>query len=404
VPSSKQRWLILFSSLVILGFQFGLFHAMQRFQARKPDFAHLYQAGRKLDHERFSSLIDRFPSMSSPEYSVQVDGRDFEPDTMHPPYETLLYAVLALLKFRVAYVVWWACNLWFLYLSLFVLWPRCPELHAGSPYLLILIATFFPVLVAMVQGQNSIMLLAVLALCYAALDKGKDFRAGFALAMGMFKFVIVIPMAFWLILEKRWRSLGGFVCGCVWLFLISVWLVGRSGIVAYVRLLAGFGHKAPEEPGAEAIMPNMRGLFHALASGVVPEVWLTILTLACSLALVIWVDWRLKQYGALKLTFAVQVLLACIVSYHFFPHDGAVLVLPLLILVDLALQRATERPFRIAVLVCASCVYIMPFIGGLYIGMPVVGIASFLLLILARNAALKTTQMSAPQARLKVPS
>lgn len=151
-------------------------------------------------------------------------------------------------------------------------------------------------------------------------------------------------------------------------------------------------------------MPNMRGLFHALAAGIVPEISLTILTLICSLALLIWVDSRLKQYKGLKLTFAVQVLLACIISYHFFPHDGTVLVLPVLILADLALQDATERFFRFAVLLCAACIYLMPFIGGLYIGMPVIGIASLALLMFARNEALKTSLLSAPHVRLKEPS
>src|SRR3954452_18305664 len=81
VPSLKQRWLILFSALVILGFQIGLFQAIQRFQLRKPDFAALYQAGRKLDHERFPSLLDRLPALDTKEYSVQLDGRDWDADT-----------------------------------------------------------------------------------------------------------------------------------------------------------------------------------------------------------------------------------------------------------------------------------------------------------------------------------
>jgi len=404
VPSAKQRWLILFSSLVVIGFQFGLFRAMQRFQARKPDFAHLYQTGRKLNHERFPFLIERFPSLNSPEYNVQVDGRDFEPDNMHPPYENVLYAALALLKFRVAYIVWWACNVGFLFLSLFVLWPLTANLHNGYPYLLMLVATFFPVLVAMVQGQNSVMLLAFLTLCYASLEKGNDFRAGFALGMGMFKFVVVIPLAFWLILEKRRRSLAGFFSGCVALFFLALWLVGINGIKAYVLLVAGFGVKAPEEPGSEAIMPNLRGLFHALASGIAPEIWLTVLTLISSLTLLIWVDARLKRYKSLRLSFAVQVLLTCMISYHLFPHDGAVLVLPLLILLDRALQDASERTFKVAVLICAAGAYLMPFLGGLYVGMPLIAIASLMLLILARNAALKPPVPTAAHASVKVSS
>jgi hypothetical protein len=400
VTSVKQRWLILFSALVVIGFQVGLFYAMQHYQVRKPDFASLYQAGRKLDHERFPALFAHIPSLDSNEYKVWLnDHEEYPPDVMHPPYEMVVYAGLALFKFRVAYLLWWACNLGLLFLSAFLLWPCIPRLQNSYPYLLILIATFFPVLVALVQGQNSLMLLAFLTLCYRCLAKDHHFRAGFTLAMGMFKFVIVIPIALWLILERRWKSLAGFLCGCVGLFFVALWLVGMSGITAYVRLVAGYGQKAPEKPGTEAIMPNLRGLFHAVGSGIAPETWLTILTLVASLALVVWVDSRLSRYNNLPLRFSVQVLLAILISYHLYPHDSAVLVLPIQLLLSRALQDGTERTFKITVLACAVCAYLVPFVAGLYVGMPVIGAASLALLIVARKATQEPQLLSAAHAR-----
>lgn len=400
MPSVKQRWLILFSALVIIGFHVGLFYSMQHYQARKPDFASLYQAGRKLDHERFPTLFTRFPSLNSQAHRImRNDHEEYPSDDMHPPYEMIIYVALALFKYRVAYLLWWLCNLGLLFLSAAVLWSRIPKLQNSYPYLLILMATFFPVLVALVQGQNSVMLLALITLCYGCLEKGHDFRAGFALAMGMFKFVVVIPLVFWLILERRWKSLAGFLTGCVSLFFIAVWLVGMSGIVTYVRQIAGYGSKAPEQPGSEVIMPNLRGLFHAVGSRIAPENWLVILTLIASLALLVWVDSRLSQYRSLRLCFAVQVLLACMISYHLFPHDGSVFLIPILILVDHALQDSTERAFKIAVLICSAGAYLVPLIAGLYIGMYFIGAASLVLLILARNAALKTPILSPVHAR-----
>jgi hypothetical protein len=400
VPSAKQRWLILFSALVIIGFQVGLFNVMQRFQARKPDFAALYQAGRALDHERFPDLFTRFPSLNSDGYKLWLNAQEEYPsDAMHPPYEMIIYGVLALFKFRIAYPLWWACNLGCLFMSVFLLSSHIPRLNRSYPYLLILVATFFPLLVALVQGQNTVLLLALLTLSYCSLEKHHDFRAGFLLAMGMFKFVLVIPMAFWLILEKRWRSLAGFISGCVVLFFIALWLVGFGGIETYIRQVVGYGKKAPEEPGTEAIMPNLRGLFHAAGSGIAPEIWLTILTLVASIALLVWVDARLSRYKSLSFRFSIQVLLAVMISYHLYPHDGAVLVLPILMLLDCVAQDSTERVFKIVVLTCAICAYLVPLVAGLYIGMPVIGAAGLALLIAARNQALKTPVLSAAPAR-----
>ena len=390
VASAKQRALILISALIIIAFQVGLFVAMQRFQARKPDFAHLYQAGRKFDHERFPHLFARFPSLDTGEHRLWLnDHEEYPPDTLHPPCELLIYAALALFKFRTAYLTWWACNLVFLFLSAYLLWSHVPGLQNSYPYLLILIATFFPVLVALVQGQNSLMLLFALTWTFCALERGQDFRAGFMLGLSMFKFIIVTPMALWLIFEKRWKSVAGFCAGCMVLFLIALGLVGFSGIESYIRLLAGFGQKTPEEPGTQAIMPDLRGLVYAFGGRLAPESVLVIITLLLSLAFLIWVDLKLKRYANKALLYALQVLLAAMISYHFYPHDGAILVLPVMILLAHAFGKPVQRTFKVGVLICSACAYLAPFVGGIYVGMPVVGLSSLALLIIARSEALR---------------
>src|SRR6516164_1646798 len=192
--SVKQKGMIAFSVVVIVAIHISLFFAMQRYQARKPDFASLYQAGRALIHERFPAMVNRFPALNGEEYIVQTPSGPFPPDTMHPPYELAIYASLALMKFRVAYPVWWGCNLVLLFLTTFLLWRHVPGLQSRYPYLLILIATFFPVLVALAQGQNSVLLLFLLTLTFDLLARERHFGAGLVLSMGMFKFVLVIPI------------------------------------------------------------------------------------------------------------------------------------------------------------------------------------------------------------------
>jgi hypothetical protein len=262
-------------------------------------------------------------------------------------------------------------------------------LHNAYPYLLILIATFFPVLVALVQGQNSLMLLFVLTLTFCFFESGQDFRAGFTLGLGMFKFILVIPMAFWMIIDKRWKSLAGFFVGCVVLFFIALWLVGFSGIESYILLVAGFGKNTPEQPGTQSIMPNLRGLIYAFGGRIAPESVLTILTLLASVALLFWIDSRLKRYINAALLYSIQLLLAAMISYHFYPHDGAVLLFPMLILLGHALEGSTERRSKIAILLCCACAYLGPFVAGMYVGMPVIGLSSLALLVIARREALK---------------
>jgi hypothetical protein len=381
VPSVKQGWLISFSIAIILAIHVSLFFAMAKFQLRKPDFAALYQAGRATDHERFPWVLDRFPVLKGSQFSVQTAaGTTFPADTMHPPHEMVIYAALAFLKFRIAYPFWWACNLCFLFYSAFLLWRYIPNLRRHYPFLLILIATFFPVLVAMVQGQNTTLLLVLLTICLDSLERQKPFRAGFVLSMGMFKFVLVIPMLIWLILEKRWKSLAGFASGCAGLLVVAIWLVGINGVETYVRMLAGYGKATPEAPGTESIMPNLRGLVQVIGTTGMPSTVLTVVTLISSVALLIWVDLRISKQADLSIRFSIQVLLATLVSFHLYPHDATVLVLPVLVLLNSSLRPEVDRRSRTAFVICAIGIYLLPLCAPLQLSMPVIGIAALVLL------------------------
>jgi hypothetical protein len=386
LSSQKNNLLIILTAALVVMINVFLFLAMQRFQSRKPDFAGLYQTGRIILKQRFPFVLEHLPAMEGPAFDMHSSVGKAPADTMHPPYELSIFVGLAFLPYRLAYLVWWACNLGFLGLTSWLLWKNLPNLRPTYPYLLILIATFFPVLVALVQGQTSILLLTLLTLGYVLLQKQSDFLAGFTLSMGMFKFVLVIPMALFLILEKRWKSLAGFAVGCFGLFLLSLSLVGSRGIAAYISLVAGYGRTAPEKPGTEIIMPNLRGLIHAFAAEFAPESVLKTITILLTLALLIWVDSRITRCGDLKLRFCAQVLLSVLISYHLYPHDAAILIFPVAVLLNQAMDARVEKRFRITVFTCAGAIYLVSLFVPLPVGMPAIGIACLLLLFLPKNA------------------
>jgi hypothetical protein len=387
--------MIAFSVVVIVAIHISLFFAMQQYQARKPDFAGLYQAGRALIHERFPAIVNRFPALNGEEFIAQTPSGPSPADTMHPPYELPIYASLALMRFRVAYQLWWGCNLILLFLATFLLWRHVPGLQSRYPYLLILVATFFPVLIALAQGQNSILLLLLLTLTFDLLGRHRHFWAGFVLSMGMFKFVLVIPILLWLVLEKRWKSVAGFVTGCASLMLVAMGLVGFRGLEAYVRLVAGYGKTAPEKAGTESIMPNLRGMVHAIGAGFAPETLLVVITLILSLTLLIWVDLGRTKQTSLSMRFSMQVLLATLISYHLYPHDAAVLVLPWLLFLDFSFEEGSRRGLATTATVASLVLYLVPFVAPLQIGMPIIGLASVILLaLLQRPPVARPMQMA----------
>lgn len=383
---ARNRGLLLVSAAMIVAINVFLFLAMQHFHSRQPDFSSLYQRGRAIIHEDFPAIIHRFPALNGTDYMVETPNGPFPPDTMHPPYELLIFVGLAFFKSRIAYPLWWGCNLVLLGFAAYLLSRHVSNLQSRFHYLLFLIATFFPVFVALVQGQTTVLLLVLLILSFDSLEAQRDFRAGFFLAMGMSKFVLIIPMVFLLVLERRWRSLAGFAAGCVALFLVALSLVGLGGIAAYVRLVAGYGRAAPEQAGTEAIMPNLRGLVHVFAAWIVPGAVLTMLTLVLTVALIWWVDGRITKCSNASLRFSAQVLLAIMVSYHLYPHDATILIIPVMILLNHAMREGVGRRFKRIVFLCAAFIYFTPLVAPLNLGMPIIGIASLVLLTLERSA------------------
>jgi hypothetical protein len=89
---------------------------------------------------------------------------------------------------------------------------------------------------------------------------------------------------------------------------------------------------------------------------------------------------RLAKRADMNVRFSIQVLLASLVSFHFFPHDAAILVLPLALLVNEALRGRVRTPFGVSVVLCSICIYLTPFVTHLQVGMPIVCCALLVLL------------------------
>jgi hypothetical protein len=68
------------------------------------------------------------------------------------------------------------------------------------------------------------------------------------------------------------------------------------------------------------------------------------------------------------------------VSYHLYPHDVAILILPMALLFDYSLREGVDRRFRTAVLIATGGVYLAPFVTPLQVSMPIIGLSSLVLL------------------------
>lgn len=325
-------------NLLVLAVLTGLvFYLAKRFpeMAKGTDFPDFYAAARMAQegagHQLYSAAAQR-------EFQIRYTGR-VGTYFIHPPFEALLYLPFAQWPLERAYALWSLFNIGLLLAAVRVMAghvaPRWDwQLLAAATLL------FAPVLLNFIQGQDSVLLLFLLVLVFAALKRERWLPAGVLLACGLFKFHLVVPLAVVFLFGKRWRLLGGFAVGAILLALVSAAISGWEWFRAYPRFLAELA-KLPMAGIHPEQMANLRGLGTLLFP---PAAWGP-LTLICSLAVLGWAIWSCNRAGT-EVGFATAMLSATLVSYHLSPHDLSVLLLPMGVVVSRPRTAAVPRWLR----------------------------------------------------------
>jgi hypothetical protein len=386
MPTAAETRFIAFCILMlILVHSAVLYMQWSNVQAAKPDFAALYSAG-KLAVSDGDSRTWHWVSRDSVDRSVvDMNGVTVAADRLHPPFEMLIFAPLAFLKYQAAYLAWFACNLVMLFSVPILLWNYLPNLHHWFAYVMLLVGTFFPVFVTVVQGQDSILLLFLLAYCFSCLKSRRELLAGVALALAMFKFMLVIPIVVALAIMRKRRVLAGFALGFLALLSVTVLVFGNHAIVRYVRfMIQRQSGGQVETAGSESMMPNFRGFVHTLAAGTVSVSWLNSIVVVGSVLtfVLIAIRWAREpdEPSSLDLLFSAQVVIATIVSYHLFVHDASILLLPILLALNRLAGPTCRKGSGLLFALATGIMYVVPHVTALRVSMPIVFGASVLLL------------------------
>jgi Glycosyltransferase family 87 len=280
---------------------------------------------------------------------------------VRPAYELLLFVPISLLHYRSAYSLFLALNLVMLALIYRLLRPRLENLAAIFPWFpASLFLGFLPVAAALIQGQDSILVLLILTVAFLLLNRKKQFLSGVVVGFALFKFQIIIPLAVIFLLWKRWSFFKGFAFSGGVVSGISVWITGRSQVLAFVRILlfVGGSHVGHGYPILTQRMANLHGLIFGLLGGRVSALWIPLLTLLASMVLLIFAARAEIQSDSEALL--VALVASTLLSYYLFIHDLSVLLLPLVLCLNRSLLGEAEGEprarlrFRIAALAFVS--------------------------------------------------
>ena len=253
----------------------------------------------------------------------------------HLAYEALLYSPFSLLPYRQAYFVFLAVNLAFLAVSFRLLRPRMSNLADITPWLPIaMFAGFLPIAAALMQGQDSILLLTLAVAALASFENGRELTAGLLIGLGMFKFQIVLPIAFLFLAWRRLRFIGGFVLSAAVVTSASAWLVGLEQLKVYAGGLWSMSVRLSSATDqfrygiSPTAMPNLRGMIFGLTSSHLSLFSVQAITIAVSfLALLLTAAFTSAKRSNSDLLL-IAIAASALVSYHLLIHDLSVLFLP----------------------------------------------------------------------------
>ncbi|MFO0877354.1 MAG: glycosyltransferase family 87 protein [Gemmataceae bacterium] len=144
-------------------------------------------------------------------------GRPGEPVLMwNPPWALTLVVPLGMLGVRPAYWLWQAANALTLLGAIWLLArlyaPNQWRAQAGVGCL-----TFFPVYIALAQGQIAGLLPLGAALVLWAIEAEREFLVGLAATLLSIKpqvgYLVWVALGLWIVAGRRWRVVAGLACG-----------------------------------------------------------------------------------------------------------------------------------------------------------------------------------------------
>jgi hypothetical protein len=344
---TKQRLILAFLATLSIIHIVAWWRALPQLRAGYQDFTIFYTAGKILSRGQGPQLYDvALQHRIQQEFASRVTAREGPLGPYnHIPAEALLFIPFVQVSYFRAYILWDLLNLAALAAALFVLRPHLSELRNRSlAFWALLGLGFFPVYLTLLQGQDILLLLLILALAYSALRRDASFIAGCWLGLGLFRFPVVLPLALILCLSRKSKLLAGFSLAAAFMALLSVAAVGWKQMLDYPIYVLRFEHIAIGPPTSSA-MPNLRGLIETLITGTVESWRFTAIILSLSIAFLWFTSSRVKfvaEKDRFDLSFSLAIIAAILASYHAYPHDLCILLLPSLLIADYCLRHRDQ--------------------------------------------------------------
>jgi hypothetical protein len=313
--------------LVLLGCQLFLFlGGLSRSLHGSTDFRAFYSAGRMV----LDSHGSRLYSYSAQE---QVQRSVISPDDqtlpfLYPPFAALLFVPFAWMPYKLAFASFTLVSAIALMLvSAYLMKAKAAWIFLPAWGVPLCAICLVPVLIAVLQGQISLLLLLIYTASHIAFSRGRTTCTGLLLSVALVKWQFALPVLFLFAAWRKWKVIGVAAAGATGLFCVSLAVAGVAGVREYAQSVLQIAARTASDPyGAKARygmfggdMPNLHGMFFVLTSG---RPFGLALTAIGSLAVLFWATRRTPSMS-------VALIAAMLVSYHMQAYDLTLLILPI---------------------------------------------------------------------------
>jgi hypothetical protein len=312
VQNTRRDFWIKLTAAALIGAVLFCFMPLGRMARAENDFVHWYVGG----------LLFGTPDLhlQGPNHVKQAELLGHTLDHSYfirPTFYGFFLKPLTWFPYLTSYYLYQAYSLTALAFFLWTFSHRWPDIWVYA-------AMSIPIISHMVNGQDVTSLLLFCTVSILLSRRGHDFPAGLVFALCAIKFHLFILTPFAMIAHRRWLLFAGAAVGEVLLFLIGLAGGGWPVFLSLIALL-----RRPENHPYPELMPNLRGMVHALSGGPNPAIYLSLCALvaACALYLI----WTAKSY---EKSFAYAIMAGLVVNFHAYIQDPILLLLCAALLFD----------------------------------------------------------------------
>lgn len=261
---------------------------------------------------------------------------------VYPPMFAVVLAPLAALPYTSAYVVWLVINCFLLGISVLQI-ERYARLELPHKMVFWVAAfSFVPVIVALLQGQFSIVLLALLAASLCSASEGREGFAGVALGITVLKPQYALAFLLVFLLQRRWRAIAAFCATAGALFLLSLPVVGFWEYPAYVHTLV---HATSWGAGMGGFSALANRSFAGFTQLLLPAPAARVATLGLDLLVLLVLAYSALRIRSVDIPFGLAVVVALLTGQHVLIHDLSLLLIPAAV----SLRYQHDGPRRVAI-------------------------------------------------------